>query len=705
MKLLLHFSTSLFLVIILFSLELDSSKIFAQTIKAHHAIGTIVVDGVQGEEAWSKAEVLSHFIQFEPVYNEPSSFQTIVKVLYDNQKVYFAIECKDPEPDRVTAKLTKRDWELDIDDLVSIMLDTFDDNNNAYIFITNPLGTQKDGRIADNGRTIDYKWDQSWESAASMHSTGWTVEIAVPFKSLRYNAKNKSWGLNVGRRVARNREMSFIVGNLTQITRVSQFAALTDLNISDLSLKQYTLIPYAQAVFKEGEKTDSQMGLDVRYNVSSNFGIEATINPDFATIEGDVEQVNLTRFELSYPEKRPFFLEGAENYSTRIKQFYSRRIGDIPWGAKLDGKIQEWKLNALVTRSDPSTAGHEVDPGKKALYSVFRFNRELRRGSNIGVIGANRTYDGRNSGSVGLTATLFFTDVLGMTSQLIKSHGEADTGTWTYFIRPAYDSQFMHFHVRYTHVGENVMENMNPVGFIRDDDRKEIDSNIRRTFWINKYGIESIQPSINYNQYWSQKGVLRRWDDSNNLQIKFLKKWEYNFGWSEEKRLSWADTTEQVEKYFRNRLITNRINYDSKKGVQFSLSHGTGKNFNRDIDKITGGIDVKVIKGWNMEYQLTKHWFKPDVKDESNWIHYIRTSYYLNKDIFFKLFYQTKHRFDGRYSTDNFDLLRKTFQVVCVWRFLPPFGSIQFAYQEGTTRFTETDSKGRSFFTKLSWVL
>ena len=669
---------------------------YSQDVRAKKIQSTITVNGMLDEDAWRDAEILTDFTQFEPVYNEPSSYKSIVKVLYDEKKIYIGFDCKDPEPEKITAKITKRDGDVMDDDWIGILLDTFDDNTNGYLFLVNPLGTQRDGKIADNGRTTDFNWDESWQSVCHINPDGWSAEVAIPFKVLRYGAKNTQWGFGAGRGIARNLESSFSVRDLITTTRVSQFGSITELYIQDLSIKKYSIIPYGQAQFQEGEKPDGQMGVDFRYSISSNIGVEATVNPDFATIEGDVEQVNLTRFELSYPEKRPFFLEGAENYSTRIKQFYSRRIGEIPWGAKLNGKIKDWKMNALATQSDPSTAGASVDPGEKAFYSVFRVNRELRNGSNVGIIGANRYYSKKNSGSVGLVSTLFFSDVLGMTSQVIKSYGEADEGTWTYFIRPAYDSQFSHFHVRYSHYGVGVRENMNATGFMRDDDRREFDTNIRRIFWINKYGIESIRPSINYNQYWSQKGELRSWDDSNSLEVVFMKKWEYSLRWEEEFK--------RYEKDYRNRVISNQLEYDNKKGLSVSFSYAFGKNFDRDLEQINGGINIKLLEGWNVEYNFRKHWFRPAKPDDNSWIHYIRTSYYLNTDLYFKIFYQTKYRYYGDFAHPDFDLLRKTLQVLFVWRFFPPFGSIQLAYQEGTTRYTETADSGKTFFTKLSWV-
>jgi len=687
---------SLNLLLSLTTLTFFPINIQSQSIKAVKIVENIKIDGILDEEVWQTAEYLSEFTQFEPKYGEKSLYITYVRILYDDEMIYFGFDCKDPAPDQITAKITDRDGGVINDDVVVIMLDTFLDNNNGYVFLINPLGTQRDGKIADNGRTADFNWDETWFSACKIYSEGWWAEIAIPFKSLRFDPNKSEWGINTGRHVARSVEFSYSSWPLTSKNRVSQFERLTDISISKLDLKNYTIIPYVQAQFQKTDKPAAELGVNARYNITSNIGIEATLNPDFATIEGDVEQINLTRFELSYPEKRPFFLEGAENYSTRVKQFYSRRIGEIPWGAKLNAKIEEWKINAIVTQSDPSTAGAKVDPGEKALYSVFRVNREFSNGSTLGIIGANRNYNEINSGSVGLVATLFFSDVLGMTSQFIKSYGTANDGTLAYFIRPSYDSQFMHFHVRYSHWGEGLKENMNSTGFIRDDNRKEFDTNVRRTFWVNNYGVESIRPMINYNQYWSQTGVLRSWSLSNELEVSFLKKWKYTLDYSAGFR--------RFEKDFYNRTFENEIEYDNKEGFSASLAYAVGRSYDSDVEIFEGGVDLAIIEGWNLDYSFEKTWLDPDFEEDNSWIHYIRTSFYFNNDMYLKLFYQTKYNLEDKFRFADFDLSRKTIQLVFVWRFLPPFGSIQFALQDGTTRHTEETSKGTSFYTKFSWV-
>ena len=680
---------------------LTSQYICAQNIKSSSKTDKIEINGILDEESWQNAEGLKDFYQFEPENGSPSKMDTEVKVVYDKEMIYFGFICYDPDPSKITSKITKRDGNIIQDDAIGIMLDTFNDKNNGYIFLINPLGTQQEGKIADNGRTEDYTWDETWYSAAKIFQKGWSVEIGIPFKSLKFNTNDTSWGVNFGRRIARLNESSFTSKKLTNIMRVSQFGKLNSLKLDNLNRKTYLVIPYFQTEFIDGDKPKRNAGLDLRFNPVSNFGIDFTLNPDFATIEADVEKVNLSRFEMSYAEKRPFFLEGSENYSTRVKQFYSRRIGEIPWGMKINGKVGKWKINGLTTQSDPSTAGANVKAGDKALYSVFRINREFKRGSTLGLIGVNRNYDSINSGSVGLVATLFASDVLGMTSQIIHSHGTANKSVWTGFVRPAYDSKFSHFHIRLSHFGKGIKENMNKTGFIRHDDRNEFDTNISRTFWINSKFLEAIETDVNYNQYWSLAHQLRSYEGQYSVEFQFLKKWEYEISYINDYK---AEYLPYFEKDFYNNVLTNVITYDSKNRIKFDAEYAFGKNFDRNIEQISGGVELKIIEGWNAEYSIEKYWLDPAEPEDNNLIHIFRSSYYVNKDLYFKAFYQTKNSYFGEWYNPEFEMLRKSVQFVFVWRFLPPFGSIQIAYQEGTSKHTDIEGKARTLFTKLSWV-
>ncbi len=677
-----------------------SPRISGQEVNAGRASGPIIIDGILDEATWLNADAATGFMQMQPNRGSAASQQTSIYVLYDDRRMYFGIDCKDSDPTAISRAITRRDGEVQLDDAVALILDTFDDDNNAYVFVVNSLGTQQDERWADNGRTRDITWDGNWLSAGSVNTDGWTAEVAIPFEAVRFDRRSQSWGMNVFRWIPRNLEQSHWAADLPEWFRIAEIGSITGLDLIDAVTKDYAIIPYVQAAFTEGEKDDAEVGLDVRYSLSSNLGVDLTINPDFATVEADVEQVNLTRFELSYPEKRPFFLEGGENYSTRIRQFYSRRIGETDWGGKINGKIGACRLNALVTQSD-SSALAPSSTGENAYYSVFRVSRELPKASNIGLIGANRTYDGENEGSLGLVGTLFFSDFLGMTTQLIRSYGDFDDGAWTYFVRPSYDAQTGHFHVRYTHVGENVRENMNRIGFIRDDNRKEVDSNIRKQFWINSYGLQDLTPSVNYNRYWSQSGDLRSWDLSNTLTLNFLKKWGLKLTNREEFK---AQEEGLFERDFRNSLYQADLTFNTRAGKSVTAYFGRGTNFGSDLVRFGGKIDLKLTDALNATYDLTRVHFDPDPGDRSSWIHYARATYYVNKDMFFKLFYQSKFDLTGSFGDPQFDTERETTQFVYVWRFFPPFGSVQLAYQQGPLQIGDKQGQYRTLFTKLSWV-
>ncbi len=695
-----HTHRSLNFLLVLAALLLLSPVATAQEVQIGSASAPILIDGRLDEAEWRDAGSITTFTQLQPAAGEAASQRTVIRILYDDRAVYFGIDCRDTDPAMISKTITRRDGEVWKDDAVALILDTFDDDNNAYVFMVNALGTQQDERWADNGRTRDVKWDANWSSAGSTDDDGWTAEVAIPFDAIRFDRRTTTWGLNAIRYIPRNLEQSHWIAGLPEWFRIAEIGTITGLDLTTAITKNYTIIPYVQYAFTKNEDPKGDVGLDLRYNLSSNLGLDLTFNPDFATIEADVEKVNLTRFELSYPEKRPFFLEGAENYSTRIKQFYSRRIGDMPWGLKINGKIGAWRINALTTQSD-SSAVYESASGKDAWYSVFRISREINNSSNIGLIGANRTHDGVNMGSVGLVGTLFFSRYLGMTTQVIRTYGDHDDGAWTYFFRPSYDSQTGHFHVRYTHVGEYVQENMNEVGFVRDDNRREVDSNIRKQFWINRHGIQDITPSVNYNRYWSQTGILRSWDVSSNVGINFLQRWNLKLTNKESFK---KQEPELYERDFRDSLYQGDLTYDTKTGRSVSVKYGWGRNLGEDLEMFGGRMNLKVTDSFNAVYNLTRFRFSPDQDNRSNWIHYFRTTYYLNKDMYFKLFYQSTYDLTGSFTDLRYDLERETVQFVYVWRFLPPFGSLQLAYQQGPSQIADMPGKYKTVFTKLSWV-
>ncbi len=408
---------------------------------AARASGKIVIDGALGEEEWRGASLASGFTQFEPFRGEPAVEETEAYVLYDDEFVYFGFVCNDTDPSRIAAQLTRRDSDLSMDDSVMVVLDTFHDGRSGYFFATNLLGTQHDGRVADNGRVVDDNWYATWYTAAARSDGGWSAEIAIPLVVLRFTPGGaQTWGLNLGRTTRRILETSFWTGPLEARFRISQYGSLAGLDLR-AARRKYEVIPYALAQYQDRVEPGYQAGAELRFSPTPQDVVNATVNPDFAIIEADQEQINLTRFELSLPEKRPFFLEGAEQYQQRIRTFYSRRIADIHFGAKALGRRGGLAYSLLTAQSDPTSAlPAQPSTSESANYTVARLEAEVFRGSSVSLMAANRHLQGENRGSLGLDTSLTFTPTFSFTGQLARSHGPEEGGRWAFFVRPSRDT-------------------------------------------------------------------------------------------------------------------------------------------------------------------------------------------------------------------------------------------------------------------------
>jgi hypothetical protein len=640
-----------------------------------------IIDGSIGAGEWAGVPVLdAPFVQVEPAFGEPSPMPTTVRFAQFGDSLFVAVEAFDPDILRLAGAGTVRDGNLSNDDSIAVLLDTSGDDRTASFFRTNILGTQQDGRVADNGRTVDTRWDARWSCAAARQNDRWTVEFEIPLDILRFAPdRGDDWGVNIIRTIPRRLETSLWSGPSESEWRVSRFGGLKGLTLPRREARTWQLIPYALATSEFEGEGDFEAGADLRWRPSTQLGIDLTVNPDFALVEADVETINLSRFELRIPEKRPFFLEGNEMYSQRIRQFYSRRIGDISWGAKSTGTVGRTDISAIVTSGDL-----EDGEAGQADYGVVRLQHGLSRGSNIGLLAANRRVDGEDTGSVGVDTTLFFTETLGLTAQLLRVHGSESDGNLAWFIRPAYDSSTTHFHVRYTNLDAGILEDFNTVGFLRDDDRKEFDTNFTRTFWVTEGPVERVRAGANYNRYTGQDGVLRSWELDAEIDIVLRSGWEFE--------IERIDEYQLFEDEFRNDRTVATVGWDGRDGREIEVFAGAGVNFDSDLS--LWGMEASwPIGRLRLGYSLTRLNLDPDPEDDSTWIHVVEGRYTFNPDLFIKLFVQTNSAIDK----DNI-------QALFVWRFKPPFGSFQVAYQRGTSDFGEESTQDDTIFTKLAWV-
>jgi len=639
------------------------------------------IDGLVTDEEWADAPLFTDFIQFEPQRGEPSAVRSEARVLYDSAFVYIAFKGWDPEP--VTAQFTRRDSDLLSDDAFLVILDTYRDRQSAYVFGVNPLGTQADARFANDGRTTDTAWDEQWTAEAQIHDWGWSAEMAIPLTSLRFEpGKDKTWGVNLGRSRRRSLEMAFWTGPLEAAFRVSQAGELRGLDLVAPPSRHMGIV-YGLTRFQDGAEPVTDAGLDLRYAITPGVNFSGTINPDFATIEADQEEVNLTRFELSLPEKRPFFLEGGELFRQRIRTFYSRRISDIGAGAKILGRTGPWTF-AFIGAEEQSRMNSHL-----AYYGVARLQRDIGR-SSVGMTWADRRPNGSADGSVEMDATLFFSSTLGFTGQLVQSYGPASDGTWAFFLRPSYDSPTGHFHVRYTNLGENFAENANGIGYVRDDDRQEIDTALEKTFWVPNGILERLQYGSNYNGSWSQAGTLRSWKIDENLDAEFRNRWSARVAYSEE---FVGEYLPRFEKDFRNRSTTLRAGYNTREYQSLSANYRFGRNYDSDFQLVSGSASYKPTAESALEYELQRLVLDPDPDDGTTWIHVVRVNQFFTNDLYLQLFFQTNSAID-----------RRNTQAVFVYRYKPPFGTIQLAFQRGKAEFGERSDQGNTLFLKVTGV-
>jgi hypothetical protein len=382
-----------------------------------HAIRTadpIKIDGTLDEPAWSLAQPATDFLQQQPNEGAPASERTEVRVLFDDKKIYFGIRASDSEAKHINARELVRDADFSNDDIVSIVLDTYHDRRNGFRFVVNPLGTQQDALITDEGRDINITWNGAWVSAGRIDDKGFTVEIEIPLTTLRFKEGIEAWGLNVSRVIRRKNEESLWTSwqRSFGLERVSQAGELS--GVEEIRRRRLREIkPYASGEWREGVPLIGRNGLDA--GVRGNVGIEVaklgitpsltaefTVNPDFGQAEVDDQIVNLSRFSVFFPEKRDFFLENSGIFlfgrQGENQAFFTRRIGltdrgqpvPIDYGVKVTGKVGPYNIGFLQVQTRKLGEASTGLGIPRQQFSVLRVKRDILKRSYIGAILVNR---------------------------------------------------------------------------------------------------------------------------------------------------------------------------------------------------------------------------------------------------------------------------------------------------------------------------
>jgi hypothetical protein len=536
---------------------------------ASRAAEAPTIDGVLDERVWQQATPIDTFVQVEPIEGQPATEKTEVRILYTATTIYVGVSCFDSDPSKIVTTEARRDSALTGQDSFQMIFDTYHDRQNGFIFGTNAVGLQYDAQVRNEGETlrggppgglgggnttgagggVNTNWDGAWDVKTHLTDAGWTAEFAIPLRTLRYGPPPQVWGVNFSRNIERKRELVYWspVSRIYTLTRLSSAGELRDLDVP--APRDFKLMPYAISSanrnFTSAAETEydqaGDWGIDGKIGVASSLTLDLTYNTDFAQVEVDEQQINLTRFNLLFPEKRPFFLENRGLFAVgrpgEIDLFFSRRIGidesgtllPIQGGARLTGKARGVNIGLLNMQTERvgKTSGNN--------FTAARVNKDLRNRSSLGAMFVNRTGTGSIAGDDNYNRTFSVDGKLGLKEAVTVSAFAARTKTpgltgRDYAYSSAFDFRTREYEttLSYAEVGDD----FNPeVGFLeRTDGYRQVSTAFRRhlrTPWLARRGLREFEPHASYESYWGFDGLQEtatlhidgRWDFENGYQV------------------------------------------------------------------------------------------------------------------------------------------------------------------------------------------
>ncbi len=515
------------------------------------------VDGdVLNDPAYAGAMPATGFVQSRPFEGAPASERTEVRIVYTEDTLYLGVICYTEDPGTIIAADSRRDSDLTDTDSFQVVLDTYLDRQNGFVFGTNPAGVEYDGQITSEGQGsgrfgggggsgrpgnnrqqggsgggFNVNWDGVWQVATSVTDIGWTAELAIPFRTLRYPLTDvQTWGMNFQRNIRARNEQAFWAPLPRQydINRISLAGVLEGVEVPpqrNLQLTPYLLGQSLTRTRDDRTTRTGEFGADLKYSVTPSMTLDLTYNTDFAQVEVDDQQVNLDRFNLFFPEKRPFFLENAGIFSVgqpgQVDLFFSRRIGlndngaQIPilGGGRLSGKVGS---NTNVGFLNMQTAAEAATGTPRQNFTVGRVRQDLANRSNIGVMFVNRQANGELAGTdlagddynrtfavdgrVGIGEGGTISGFAADTDTSPGTTGASDDPTaasHAYAISSEYASEQVRLSLGYTEVAPN----FNPqAGFLARESYRRANGSVFTTFRpANFWGLHEVRPHVNHN--------------------------------------------------------------------------------------------------------------------------------------------------------------------------------------------------------------
>ena len=510
------------------------------------------MDGdVLNDPAYGSAMLATGFVQSRPFEGQPASERTEVRIVYDADTIYFGVVCYTEDPGTIIVADSRRDSELTETDSFRVILDTYLDGQNGFVFGTNPAGIEYDGQLTNEGQGsgrfggggsgrpsnsrqqrgsgggLNVNWDGAWEVVTRVSDVGWTAEIAIPFRTLRYpTSEVQTWGVNFQRNIRFNNEQVYWSPlprqfNLNRLSLAGELQGIAVPPQRNLQLTPYLLGSTLHRTETRSNVNDGDWGGDLKYSVTPSMTLDLTARTDFAQVEVDDEQINLDRFTLFFPEKRPFFLENAGLFSVgqpgAVDVFFSRRIGlgengeQIPiiGGGRLSGKVGS-NTNIGFLNMQTAAVGDLGDedalPGQN--FTVARVRQDLANRSNVGAMVVNRNATGDLAADSGANTTVAFDGRWGIGQGGTVSGFVADTGavhdlsagpggSHAYGLSAQHQSERARLSLGFNEVAPD----FNPeVGFLARRSYRRMNGSVFTTFRPENFmGVHELRPHVSHN--------------------------------------------------------------------------------------------------------------------------------------------------------------------------------------------------------------
>lgn len=709
------------ILILLLSNHLIGQHSNPETLEAIYCNESIKLDGKLNESCWLNATFIENFTQREQNEGAPATEKTRIAVVYNDNEIYFGIWCFDSEPNKISAQKMARDFIWGSDDNVEIMISTFNDNRNGYLFVTNPNGALADVWVGDEGKDFNKDWNGVWDVAVERNEKGWFVEMVIPFSTLKFKKDNTQiWGINFERNIRRKKEQLLWQGwsRLYDVEKISQGGKL--LGIKNIKQgKKIEFLPYILGGFEFSESqtsSTSKIGGEVNFDITPTLKLGVTVNTDFAQVESDRQQINLSRFSIFYPEKRQFFLEGKNYYDMdvgRVNLFYSRRIGieesnEVPiiGGMRFFGKLNKTSIGIMSIQT------YAKDNIASTNYSVIKVKQDIFKQSSIGIISTQKYSNNHYNRVFGTNFTYSSSDIFGGKNLIIggavavsdtKNIGEAEdlnADNLSYNVFLNYPNDVIEFDLGFT----SVQSGFNPeMGYARRNNYQMFNTELqfnprfkKLPFFRNlifkpidlKYYINEKTKEIESIDYeWRPIGFVTKSGESFEFNVQHIfDKPTKDFELIDDIYIPageyWNNRVEVQFETFRGRKIVGEINTNigefytgDRQELELSTSFNFNKHLNVSLDWqrnyiqisqqsfITDELGGRVDYAFNpkLETSVFAQWNNEDdnllVNYRMNWIPKIGSYFY----------FVVNQEFD---TNHGIKLKRTTILGKLIWRFV-----------------------------------